>query len=160
MSEKKKKAKLSQLSDYVRSSQLYHTFDQILLLSHGRALFSGAGGFAPAEHFSARGIAYHEGYNVADYLLDVASDAPVSLFGSNVTGSPDPSVEATANGKERAGDSEDTEKGLVHHHTVDNPGQGESQTIQYNGLKQSKYAATFLTQLEVLSGREWKILQR
>ncbi|OBZ75973.1 putative ATP-dependent permease [Grifola frondosa] len=62
------------------SSQLYQTFDQILLLSHGRALYSGPGGFAPAEHFAAQGIAYKEGYNVADHLLDIASDPPVGLF--------------------------------------------------------------------------------
>ncbi|KAH9918371.1 ABC transporter [Epithele typhae] len=62
------------------SSQLYHTFDKVLLLAHGRALYSGPGGFAPAEHFAGQGIAYKEGYNVADYLLDIASDPPVSLF--------------------------------------------------------------------------------
>ena len=73
-------------SPRTNSSQLYHSFDQILLLAHGHALYSGPGGFAPAEHFTARGIPYKEGYNVADYLLEVASDPPVALFQLSSTG--------------------------------------------------------------------------
>ncbi|RDX52876.1 ABC transporter [Lentinus brumalis] len=137
------------------SSQLYHSFDQILLLSHGRALYSGPGGFAPAEHFSARGIAYKEGYNVADYLLDVASDAPVGLFHlsngihSGASAPSSDEVEKGIGGASRASpaSNQDSAEKL-------RPSRWRS------WFPRTRYAATFLTQLEVLSGREWKILRR
>ncbi|KAJ7460877.1 hypothetical protein B0H11DRAFT_2057212 [Mycena galericulata] len=129
------------------SSQLYQIFDSILLLSHGRALYSGPGGFAPAEHFAtaAAGIAptYQQGYNVADYLLEVASEPPVALFqlstpedGNRSEKGPTPASEDSASAEKRAP-----------------PGRTKTG-------RRSKYAATFLTQLQYLSGREWKILQR
>src|SRR6266508_4548212 len=66
------------------SSQLYQKFDLALLLAHGRALYTGPGSFAPTEHFAAVAPGtvppYQPGYNVAEYLLDVASDPPVALF--------------------------------------------------------------------------------
>ncbi|KAI0081441.1 hypothetical protein K474DRAFT_1656588 [Panus rudis PR-1116 ss-1] len=172
------------------SSHLFQTFDQILLLSHGRSLYCGPGGLAPAQYFSSHGIPYHEGYNVADYLLDIASDPPVGLFSvagarfagpnnENTSGndSPNPS---TANGKEGYvnvnGSTTDPEKGTSVQAldgysrvaNVDKPngsGQfGGNENVASVGrgrMKGSgKYATTFLTQLEVLSGREWKILKR
>ncbi|KAI0692220.1 hypothetical protein BC835DRAFT_1508901 [Cytidiella melzeri] len=130
------------------SSQLYQTFDQVLLLSHGRALYLGAGGLAPATYFSSKGIAYQEGYNVADYLLDVASDPPVALFQPN---SP----------KEL-----DSGQAVEKVHSELEKGYGSSQ-LKISTTSTSKSsrsppncATTFLTQLEVLSGREWKLLQR
>ncbi|KAI0345048.1 hypothetical protein BDW22DRAFT_1353889 [Trametopsis cervina] len=122
------------------SSQLYQTFDQVLLLSHGRALYSGPGGLAPATHFSSQGIQYREGYNVADYLLDVASDPPVSLF-------------QVDNSKEAVSDHRngELEKGYAAPQMV------TSQTLYRS---RTQCPTTFLTQLEVLSGREWKILSR
>ncbi|THH31853.1 hypothetical protein EUX98_g2335 [Antrodiella citrinella] len=152
------------------SSQLYQTFDQILLLSHGRALYSGAGGFAPQRHFTDQGIAYQQGYNVADYLLDVASDPPVSIFPMST---PDPSKltpHATPRmggpSKERVDEEKGTSNGVSH-----SPSGSLDQVEAYHpralsngrssGVKrESGYAATFLTQLEVLSDREWKILRR
>ncbi|KAH8100236.1 ABC transporter [Cristinia sonorae] len=147
------------------SSHLYHTFDQILLLSHGRALYSGPGGSAPAQHFSSQGIAYHEGYNVADYLLDVASDPPVSIFPMST---PDPAATLTPPTPPNASRSAQIdEKG--------NAGGGSDEHVEAyhpeglsngnfksggEGRRQSGYAATFLTQFQVVSGREWKILRR
>ncbi|PIL30681.1 ATP-binding cassette transporter [Ganoderma sinense ZZ0214-1] len=130
------------------SSQLYHSFDQILLLSHGRALYSGPGGFAPAQHFSSRGIAYKEGYNVADYLLDVASDPPVALFPLSNGGTPS---------ELKASSCDEVEKGLVSAN-----GAAKQKTLGRGGslFAGTSYAATFLTQFQVLSGREWKILRR
>ena len=133
------------------SSQLYHSFDQILLLAHGHALYSGPGGFAPAEHFSARGIAYKEGYNVADYLLDVASDAPLGLF-------------ELSNGMHSgasAPSSDEVEKGLggASPHLEQSKVE-KVEPARRTWFPRTQYAATFLTQLEVLSGREWKILRR
>lgn len=154
------------------SSQLYQTFDSILLLSHGRALYSGPGGFAPARHFSSQGIAYQEGYNVADYLLDVASDPPVSIFPMST---PDPanlSSSVTPKlGASKEGVIEDEKLG---HRNATPGGSGSLEQVEAyhphplstgngtlnNQRPQSGYAATFLTQFEVLSGREWKILRR
>ncbi|KAI0648383.1 ABC transporter [Trametes meyenii] len=143
------------------SSQLYHSFDQVLLLAHGRALYSGAGGFAPAEHFSAQGIPFKEGYNVADYLLDVASDPPVGLF---------PLSSGSNSGTQVArGDSSDDEieKGLGGSSSAPAPvldgkfeGAGQASRNKKSWLGTSQYQATFLTQLEVLSSREWKVLRR
>ncbi|KAJ7491144.1 hypothetical protein FB451DRAFT_1222203 [Mycena latifolia] len=136
------------------SSQLYQIFDSILLLSHGRALYSGPGVFAPAEYFArtAAGIApaYQQGYNVADYLLEVASDPPVALFqlhGAN--SSPEEGDESEKSAARADGDSSLTEK---------RGASGPPGPIKSAG--RSKYAATFLTQLEYLCGREWKILRR
>ncbi|KAH9857541.1 hypothetical protein C2E23DRAFT_804715 [Lenzites betulinus] len=135
------------------SSHLYHSFDQILVLAHGRALYSGPGGFAPAEHFTAQGIPYSQGYNVADYLLEIASEPPVGLFdlssGSKTglhSGPPGSSTDEVEKGA--AGSGIDLENKEV-------VPEGKKSWLQG-----SHYQATFLTQLEVLSGREWKILRR
>ncbi|EIW60918.1 uncharacterized protein TRAVEDRAFT_166013 [Trametes versicolor FP-101664 SS1] len=139
------------------SSHLYHSFDQILVLAHGRALYSGAGGFAPAEHFSAQGIAYKEGYNVADYLLEIASEPPVAAFdlsGNSKTG---------IHGSPAAGSTEEVEKGYVGTSptNIELESKVEAQEPKKKSwFHTSHYQATFLTQLEVLSGREWKILRR
>ncbi|EPQ58693.1 hypothetical protein GLOTRDRAFT_115012 [Gloeophyllum trabeum ATCC 11539] len=128
------------------SSQLYRTFDQILVLSHGRALYSGPGSFAPVDHFASQPSApgYPQGYNVADYLLEIASDPPLNLFktSTSTVGTPDREKEKDAL------DVEANEKTYRRGGRTNLPGPG------------SRYAATFLTQLEVLSGREWKILKR
>ena len=123
------------------NSQLYHKFDRVLVLAHGRTLYNGLGGFAPSQEFSSRGIPYPQGYNVADHLLDVASDPPAHLFQSG------PSLGAQVRSSEEANGS--LEKG----YPPSNPG------LQ-NAPGRASYATTFLTQLEVLSGREWKILRR
>ena len=39
------------------SSKLYDAFDRVLVLPHGRALYSGQGGLPPAEYFASQGIA-------------------------------------------------------------------------------------------------------
>ncbi|KAF8191529.1 ABC transporter [Mycena galopus ATCC 62051] len=134
------------------SSQLYQIFDSILVMSHGRALYSGAGGLIPAEYFAreAAGIAppYQQGYNVADYLLEVASDPPVALFQLQ---SGKPTGVESANGSEQ-GDTASAEKRAL--------AQSETASEKAAPAGSSKYASTFLTQLEYLCGREWKILRR
>lgn len=142
----------------VRSSQLYQTFDSILLLSHGRALYSGPGSFTPAQHFAdvAPGIVppYQQGYNVADYLLEVASDPPVALFQLHRT-YPDGS-----------GSANTSEKGLLRNeggaHLNADQLIEKSSNDRLSSTRGTKlrYATTFLTQLQHLSGREWKILRR
>ncbi|KAF7353753.1 putative ATP-dependent permease [Mycena venus] len=136
------------------SSQLYQIFDSILVMSHGRALYSGPGGFAPAEYFAreASGVAppYQQGYNVADYLLEVASEPPVALFQLH-------SEKTAVHGQEEGdGSEQDTA-------SAEKRGSPASQTTLAKAAPapgRSKYAATFLTQLEYLCGREWKILRR
>ena len=135
------------------SSQLYQKFDLILLLSHGRALYSGPGGFAPAEYFSnaAPGTVapYQQGYNVAEYLLEVANDPPVSLFQaqqSHVT----------------TLDSRDTELRELESPSekVFTPDLSNTRPIASGNRGRTGYATTFLTQLQHLCGREWKTLNR
>ncbi|KAJ6620338.1 ABC transporter [Mycena sp. CBHHK59/15] len=136
------------------SSQLYQIFDSILLLSHGRALYAGPGGFAPAEHFArvAAGVAppYQQGYNVADYLLEVASDPPVGMFQLPSASS----LPAEGDGSERGTAQVDEDTTLTEK-------RGERKTEgKMRPAGRSMYAATFLTQFEYLCGREWKILRR
>jgi hypothetical protein len=143
------------------SSQLYQKFDIILLLAHGQALYSGPGSFAPVEYFNQQPgdiPKYQEGYNVADYLLEVASNPPVSLFpmsGALTQGT----VAPINDGREKGKDSADmVEKGMVGGSGL-GIGQWGGHNVSGSSLK-GTYAATFLTQLEILSGREWKILRR
>ena len=142
------------------SSQLFQCFDNIILLSHGRALYYGPGGLAPAEYFSSRGIPYTAGYNVADYLLDVASDPPVGLFQSSGSpGSPSRSEEDKPSNRGGNASNVDVEKAAA----ASMPMLPLAQTLRSGRPSRAdagRYATTFLTQLEVLSGREWMILRR
>ncbi|KAG2354669.1 hypothetical protein BDR07DRAFT_1428658 [Suillus spraguei] len=132
------------------SSRLYHTFDSVHLLSNGRALYSGPGGLAPARYFmrmreeggaGADVLPYEEGYNVADHLLDIASESPGipgMPLGNNAVGEVGPSVSS----EERVHGGKDVE------------------ALSTQNLAPGMYMATFLTQLQVLCGREWKVLRR
>ncbi|KZO95147.1 hypothetical protein CALVIDRAFT_555853 [Calocera viscosa TUFC12733] len=148
------------------SSNLYRTFDKVMLLSAGRSLYYGDGGNAAAEYFAARGLPCAQGYNVADHLLDIASAPPDSL----------PAVQngAAANGA-RHTPSEEGEKELnTDPHPsyeadrgpvpvpvpVANAAPVGAHVIRGQMRTSGRYAATFLTQLQVLSGREWKNLCR
>ncbi|KAF8061676.1 hypothetical protein FPV67DRAFT_1509891 [Lyophyllum atratum] len=148
------------------SSQLYQSFDTILLLSHGRALYSGPGMFAPSDYFArvAPGVvpACPQGYNVADYLLEVASDPHVSLFQLSEKDSIASPTERPVTGpngdtSEKPRDSTSLEEKAI--------AATHSQPQISNGIvtvprKRTSYSTTFLTQLQVLSVREWKILRR
>ena len=123
------------------NSQLYQKFDQVLVLSHGRSLYNGPGGFAPSQELASRGIAYPQGYNVADHLLDVASDPPAHLFQTGTASTP------------RVRGSQDENGSLE-------KGYPPSHPRLWSTPSRTSYATTFLTQLQVLSGREWKILRR
>ncbi|KAJ7577480.1 hypothetical protein C8J56DRAFT_869698 [Mycena floridula] len=148
------------------NSQLYHTFDSILVLSHGRAMYSGPGGSAPADHLArvAPGVvpACPTGYNVADYLLEVASDPPLVLFqqrNNQQNGESRPQNRDTS--------EEDPEKAALRSDQASStPALAPStpalapSTPALPSSSGSQYATTFLTQLQYLSGREWKILRR
>jgi hypothetical protein len=163
---------------HLSSSHLYHTFDSILVLSHGRALYSGKGGIEPATYLTSvappapqptrrlstahspeqlengkttgntEGVPpYHEGYNVADWLLEVASDPPLVLFQKQNQRErlEEERDEKRASGS-ASGSTGEVEKGVLE--------------ARRDGKRRSKYATSFLTQLQYLSGREWKILRR
>lgn len=146
------------------SSQLYQKFDSILLLSHGRSLYFGPGSSSPAEYFAniASGIVppCPQAYNVADYLLEVASEPPVALFQLQNSHSVNTNQENHAgshdSGSEKAIKSEMTFP-LLDGRTRS----GKVATGTAPGsASRSQCATTFLTQLQCLCGREWKILRR
>ncbi|KAF9533605.1 hypothetical protein CPB83DRAFT_783282 [Crepidotus variabilis] len=145
------------------SSQLYQKFDLVLLLAHGRALYAGPGAFAPVDHFQSVAAetvpTYQQGYNVAEYLLEVANDPPVGLFQSRTiqrsgvalnTTSPENSSEKSR--QHHSLDSGDEEK-MGGEHSSD-------MATRTGATTRSGYATTFLTQLQYLCGREWKVLKR
>jgi hypothetical protein len=106
---------------------------------------------------------YREGYNVADYLLEVASDPPVSLF--QMSGAPIQTIVATGSNNQDAGEASSL-AGLAEKEAIEANGSGGAKWVNEKKRRHSRssssssYAASFLTQLEVLSGREWKILRR
>lgn len=159
-------------TDILSSSQLYQKFDTILLLSHGRVLYAGQGSLTPAEYFSSlaseKGVvvpACPPGYNIADYLLEVASDPPVGLFnlrpGYSVMAASSSVNELEPHSKSEKNSiptDDDTEKNLIGENTM--PAVNGRVSHKVGRLMESRCATTFLTQLQVLSGREWKILKR
>jgi ABC-type multidrug transport system ATPase subunit len=122
------------------SSQIYRVFDRIVLLAGGRALYEGSGGYAPAEYFAAQGSPCAPGYNIADHLLDLAHMPPPAL--------PLPQ-------QQQDSPSFDKESRAV---VIDPTANERGGALKK--LASPMSAAAFLTQLEVLAGREWKVLRR
>jgi ABC-type multidrug transport system ATPase subunit len=116
------------------NSQIYQTFDRIVLLAGGRTLYEGPGGLAPADYFAERGSPCTPGYNVADHLLDLAHAPPAQRDSPSLTKEAGAITDAAANNSERGS--------------------------ALWRLSQPRSAAAFLTQLQVLAGREWKVLRR
>ena len=125
------------------SSQIYRVFDRIVLLSGGRCLYEGSGGYAPAEYFATQGSPCAPGYNVADHLLDLAHMPPPAL--------------AQAQQQQQQQDSPSFDKEFRAVVVNATPMEGGSALKK---LASPTSAAAFLTQLEVLAGREWKVLRR
>lgn len=123
------------------SSALYHAFSQVILLSKGRQLYFGPGGNAPAFFFAEQGYACPDGYNVADHLLDIASDPPYGLRSGIGAMASVEKLEWL--GSEANGDSE-----------------LDLAVLNTATPTRTKCATTFLTQLSVLSSREWRNLRR
>lgn len=184
------------------SSALYHSFDQVVLLSQGRQLYFGPGGERPVEFFGRQGRHCPKGYNIADHLLEIASEGPQSLLqgteaifsptsastpnGSSSqrglsNGSPDKSERQTINTDHDHGDNQHlletpyAEKNGEHLYPpsalLKDEGRGKMDLAVLSETRQSgktgwleagrsHCATTFLTQIEVLSGREWKNLKR
>lgn len=137
------------------SSQLYLQFDTILVLSQGHMLYSGPGSMAPVDHFRTSAVSgvpyYREGYNVADYLLEVASHPPVQLF----------SLSPQSRTRSSGSDSEAIEKERKDGSSIGSPIALNATVGRRVGAgSRLTYATTFLTQFQYLCGREWKILRR
>jgi hypothetical protein len=129
-------------------------FDHVLLLARGKCIYNGQGGAVASQHFATRGLPCPEGYNIADHLLDIASDPPSSPTEDKAqesTGSR-PSEEK----HEGSSHGTQTNGGNVHPAALPNTGGRPAVRV----ARGHSYATTFLTQLEVLSQREWKILRR
>jgi len=134
------------------------------VLSRGRSIYNGAGGLVPSDHFASRGYPSQPGYNVADHLLDIASEPTDDIFADNRTvpvtmlNSGTPRLSGTGSDdepKEKANvpleDAAVTDQDIL---------KEKGPTLTSRVLRRQSYASTFLTQFQVLSGREWKILQR
>jgi ATP-binding cassette, subfamily G (WHITE), member 2 len=140
------------------SSKLYMTFSHCLLLSRGHTLYSGPGGLSPAHHFASQGIERcPEGYNVADWLLEVASgpesirSASAFSLNNNTAGLRQRRGERTnLNVEAEENSHEKLVLGSRSNDIIPGVGRGRG----------GRYATTFLTQFEVLAGREWKNLRR
>lgn len=113
---------------------------------------------APARHFTSARDAdiertgesdiplYEEGHNVADHLLEIASAALADSI----------STSTVARGKL------DEQRATTVNHGSDEKANGtdvEALVTRNRGIT-GQYAATFLTQFQVLCGREWKLLRR
>ena len=118
-----------------------------MLLAHGRSLYSGPGAFAPVEYFASTSAGvkpYEQGYNVAEYLLDVASDPPVALFQMR-----DSHSTTRAEEKLTSPSKEKSHMEFTSHRTG-----------RFSLPSTQSYETTSLTQLQTICGREWKILRR
>lgn len=170
------------------SSALYHSFSQVVLLSNGRQLYFGPGGSRPAEFFASQGRPCPAGYNVADHLLEIASGSSEGLAtgqtavilpsqssgGSSATSSHTPEHENGGSGSKTGSDHrlvDETpmqEKGLSYPPPALLKDERRELDLAELGDEEKKRewwprthcATTFLTQMEVLSGREWRNLKR
>jgi hypothetical protein len=136
------------------------------VLSRGRSIYNGAGGLVPADHFASKGYPPQPGYNVADHLLDIASEPTDEILADNQslpgpllhTGTPRLSGTGSDDGptsKEKA--EVPLEDPAVINQDI--PKEKRS-TLMSQVFQRQGYASTFLTQFQVLCGREWKILKR
>jgi ABC-type multidrug transport system ATPase subunit len=164
------------------SSALYHAFSQVILLANGRQLYFGPAGATPAEFFAAQGRPCPPGYNIADHLLEVASDNDGGLRCGS-----DACLPASSSSRDSLPTTSEKEldHGIVNANGIDT-GNGYPLTLPRDASrnrrvsvgkevdlaamsaqeqKSSRWpknncATTFLTQFEVLAGREWKMLKR
>jgi len=90
-------------------------------------------------------LPYEEGYNVADYLLEIASADPAgSISTQAIAAGNHDELPATPNrNSDEKASGADVEALVARNRSITN-----------------EYAATFLTQFQVLCGREWKLLRR
>ena len=135
------------------------------MLSRGRSIYHGAGGLIPADHFASKGYPPQAGYNVADHLLDIASEPTDDILADNPK-IPIPMLHAgtpkLSSGSDDGTPSKEKanvplEDGAVTEKEIPKE---KMSTLTSRVLQRQHYASTFLTQFQVLCGREWKILLR
>ncbi|ORY24311.1 hypothetical protein BCR39DRAFT_547449 [Naematelia encephala] len=169
------------------SSALYRSFDQVALLANGQQLYFGPGGDRPAEFFASQGRPCPAGYNVADHLLEIASGSIEGLL-VGPAAIVDSSTPSGAGSSSRSSDQDKisveplqtpypSDQGLMdtpfneklqspiyppQQLLKDDPNLSTQDPISARGVfwPRSHCATTFLTQIEVLSGREWRNLKR
>ncbi|KAG8788268.1 hypothetical protein FRC16_001422, partial [Serendipita sp. 398] len=149
------------------NSKIYQLFDKVLVLSRGKELYFGMGGLAPGDHFATRGYPIQPGYNVADHLLDIASDPSEDLLEKSQRTSGSPTInQVTSDGRHPT--NQNYSQTMVNE--IDgstDPEKGKPKEIEESHQTMplgspyllASYTSTFLTQLQVLCGREWKILK-
>ncbi|PVG02198.1 hypothetical protein CPB86DRAFT_751576 [Serendipita vermifera] len=145
------------------NSKLYQMFDKVLLLSKGRELYFGPGGLAANDYFARHGHPAQPGYNVADHLLDIASDPPQDILTHARRQSGSKNSTTTATGPEERVEAEASRGNstLVLEKSSSQHPKDAGKAFKLGSVRlTSNYASTFLTQLQVLCGREWKILRR
>lgn len=166
------------------SSALYRSFDQVVLLANGRQLYFGPGGDRPAEFFAGQGKPCPPGYNVADHLLEIASGPTEGFFSGSaarvdlhstgtssvssqtdkrdiINSSPDRSNRALLDTPydEKGSPTYPPQTLLSHSNELSDLGVTH-QAAKNSWWPKSHCSTTFLTQLEILSGREWRNLKR
>lgn len=149
------------------SSALYQSFSQVLLLSNGRQLYFGPGGKAPAEFFAAQGRDLPPGYNIADYLLEIASDNPTGLRSGHDAIVP---ARKPSRGSDDEKPNSESEKNGTVPTLTRGRGMSVGQEVDLAALAvhdkhagwfpRSHCATTFLSQFIELSKREWRTLKR
>lgn len=113
------------------SSQIYHSFDYICLLAlGGRQIYCGKTTGA-LDFITNHGLECPQGYNMADYLLEVASDPPAMIL-------------EQSNATNKASESY--------------PASIQSTPVSY--LEMTRPRTTIMTQFQCLSRREWTNLKR
>jgi hypothetical protein len=152
----------------------------VLLLSQGKQLYFGKGGHSPAEWFGTRGFACPADYNVADHLLEIAS-SPVNVLDRIQEEESNSRSDSTlAHPEKGSGRILETpglgEKGYHEMESIPtlNATAASASSSEERGSRRTgddslvpvtfkishQSRSTFLTQIQVLSGREWKNLQR
>eukprot|EP00980_Cylindrotheca_fusiformis_P027046 scaffold18563_cov132-Cylindrotheca_fusiformis.AAC.2 len=124
------------------SSDIFHEFDQLILMNKGRVMYQGAVNDI-ADYFEKRGHPLPPMYNPADWIMNVAQSVPIEqlnksgFFPEDERNLPDPGTEIFVDGKDDSGrmNGDDLEK-------------VEAKT------------ATLLTQMNLLYTRELKNLVR
>ena len=147
------------------SSALYQSFSQVIVLSKGRQVYFGPGGNTPAEFFAKQGRPCPPGYNVADHLLEVATDSDGLKFGDSAM-LPTSSHESLS--LHPASSDDEKSHSLERNGTNVVPTMAKEVDLAEFGVTEQKRpwwpkdnsTTTFLTQFEVLAGREWKMLKR
>ncbi|GAA6023398.1 hypothetical protein JCM11491_006458 [Sporobolomyces phaffii] len=150
------------------SSQIFHQFDQVILLGMGGAQLYAGQAKASREWFARRGYPCPEGWNPADYFLDLATSPPRDL----VPGPPVPASRSSSAGsmKETPGPaSSNTGGSSVLPSIGPRPVRSKTTAVskplslknQFQLEQEDRKPSTVtLTQFEVLAKREAKNLKR